>query len=61
MFKHLFISVVNGIAPTKIAHLRSDPWMDNEISLAIRDNLYNFSKLKSPVKHKIHCLLRNKV
>ena len=57
---------VYGIAPIKTVRLkqRSDPWMDNEILLAIcdRDNaLQNCKKLNSPENHKIYCILRNKV
>ena len=58
--------VVVGIAPIKTMRLkqRSDPWMDNEILLALRDRdnaLKFFRKLKSPEHHKIYCQLRNKI
>ena len=57
--------VGDGIATIKTVRLkqRSDPWMDNEILLAIRDrdNALNFFReLKSPENHKIYCQLRNK-
>ena len=57
---------VDGIASIKTVRLkqRSDPWMDNEILLAIRDRdnaLQNFKKQNSPENHKIYCILRNKV
>ena len=53
MFKHFPMSVVNDIAPIITVRFkqRSDPWMDSEILLAIRDRdnaLHNFKKLKSP-------------
>ena len=66
IFKHIFMSVVNGIAPIEIVRLklRPHPWMDNEMLLAIRDidnAMQNLKKLKSHENHKIYRLLRNKV
>ena len=57
IFKHLFMLVANGIAPIKTMRLkkRSDPWMDDQILLAIRDR---DNALQNTIRYIVNCVIK---
>lgn len=66
VFKDIFLSVVNKIAPVKEVGLkhRSEPWMDFEIHGLIKCRdlyLYRFKNTGNKEFYKLYCSLRNKI